>query len=155
MFVVRFARALIPLCRLQARHVHEAKGISSNLIAVIGAGKMAEAIIGGALRSGTISPSQIIVSDINKERLGILKETFNIAVAHDNVVAVSEADTVILAVKPQTMPHLMPVVYNRFQPNALIISIVAGFTIQDIASGTGVRSVGCLLVDTFSCALLS
>ena len=126
------------------RHSHETSAkrkISSKQVAVIGAGKMAEAIIGGLLRVEAVASHQIVASDINKERLKYLKDNYSVEVTRDNGAAIKSADLVILAIKPQSMPHFMPSVCNRFYPGALIISIVAGYSVQDISVGTGVEAV--------------
>ena len=40
----------------------------------IGAGNMAEAIMGAITRTGVISPSMVYASDVNNERLNTLKK---------------------------------------------------------------------------------
>ena len=130
---------------LALRYTHDSaaphKKISSKRVAVIGAGKMAEGIIGGLLRAKAVEPTQIVASDTNPDRLSYLKENFDVEVTKDNFKAIKGADLVVLAIKPQTMPSFMPQVFNRFESNALIISIVAGYSVDEISDGTGVRAV--------------
>ncbi|MEP6933851.1 MAG: pyrroline-5-carboxylate reductase, partial [Nitrospirota bacterium] len=104
-------------------------------IAFIGGGQMAEAMIGGLL-SGQVRPAESIwATDPIAERRDRLKGQFGIRVGSANREAVAWADVVVLAVKPQTLP----VVLSELSPtlgHALVISIVAGVTIQIIAEQT-------------------
>eukprot|EP00048_Salpingoeca_helianthica_P025112 m.37815 g.37815 ORF g.37815 m.37815 type:complete len:361 (+) comp9874_c1_seq1:150-1232(+) len=117
------------------------KKISAGKVAVVGAGKMAEAMIGGMLRSEAIEPSRIVAADVNADRLEFFRQTFGVDITHDNIGAIKDAQVVLLAIKPQTMPYLLPQVHNKFRDDALIISIVAGHTAADISNGSGVRAV--------------
>ena len=100
-------------------------------LAFIGGGQMAEAIIGGLLTGQLCKPESLWASDPVAARCDRLKSQFGIRVGCDNHQAVSWAEVVILAVKPQTMPdvlHEIGVALGR----ALVISIAAGVTIRSI-----------------------
>ncbi len=103
-----------------------------NKITFIGGGQMAEAMIGGLL-SGQVCPAESIwATDPVVDRRDRLKSLFGIRVGSANREAVSWADVVILAVKPQTLPAVL----SELGPSlvhALVISIVAGVTIRTIA----------------------
>src|SRR5690554_5743973 len=74
-------------------------------IAFIGAGNMASAIIGGLLQSG-FSAEQIQAADPYAPSLEKLKQQFSIHVSDDNNATVSNADVVVLAVKPQQLKQV-------------------------------------------------
>jgi pyrroline-5-carboxylate reductase len=105
-------------------------------IAFIGGGQMAEAMIGGLL-SGQVCPAESIwATDPVVERRDRLKSQFGIRVGPANCEAVSWADVVVLAVKPQ----MLPAVLSELAPilaHALAISIVAGVTIRTITEQAG------------------
>ena len=93
---------------------------------------MAEAMIGGLLSGQACSAESIWATDPVAERRDRLKSQFSIRVGPSNREAVSWAEVVVLAVKPQTLP----VVLDELGPilaHALVISIVAGVTIRTIA----------------------
>jgi pyrroline-5-carboxylate reductase len=105
-------------------------------ITFVGGGQMAEAIIGGLL-AGQVCPAESIwATDPVAERRDRLKSQFGIRVGPANLEAVSWADVVILAVKPQTLPAVLSEL-SPILAHALVISIVAGGTIRAIAEQTG------------------
>ena len=75
-------------------------------IAFIGAGNMAGAIIGGLINNGSDSQS-IWACDPGQEKLTQLKNDFNIQTSVNNLDAISVADVIILAVKPQVMETVL------------------------------------------------
>lgn len=111
-------------------------------IAVIGGGQMAEALIGGLVASWSGADALLFATDPVAERRDLLKRRFGIRVGADNSEAVSWADTVLLAVKPQVfttvVDALAPAVAGR-----LVISIAAGVPIRRISDRlpTGARIV--------------
>ncbi|MGH7146509.1 MAG: pyrroline-5-carboxylate reductase [Nitrospiraceae bacterium] len=100
-------------------------------IAFIGGGQMAEAMISGLLSGQVCSAESIWATDPVAERRDRLKSQFGIRVGPANREAVTWADVIVLAVKPQTLPAVL----SELGPilDALVISIVAGVTIRTIA----------------------
>ena len=97
---------------------------------------MAEAMIGGLL-AGKVYPAESIwATDPVAERRDHLKSQFGIRVGPANREAVSWADVVVLAVKPQTLPSVLSELAPTLA-HALVISIVAGATIRTIAGRMG------------------
>ncbi len=72
-------------------------------IAFIGGGNMATAIIGGLLRQGDVSAQMVQVSDPGEQQRQKLEADFGIQTFANNLDAIANADTVIMAVKPQMM----------------------------------------------------
>lgn len=68
--------------------------------AFLGAGKMALALIQGMLRANLCSASEITVSSRSQTALEALATATGVRAAASNAEAVSEADTVLLCVKP-------------------------------------------------------
>ncbi len=107
-------------------------------ISFIGGGNMAQALIGGLISRG-LPESQIQVADPVEQIRSILQEK-NIAVFTDNAKAIQNADVVVLAVKPQVLASVLKPLHGLFE-NKLIISIVAGVTIDTIATLTGTQRI--------------
>ena len=110
-------------------------------IAFIGAGAMAEAMIGGLLSRRELGADRITASDRHRERLEELHGRFRIRTTPDNRAAAAGGDVVVLAVKPQVLPAVFADVGGALRPQALLLSIVAGATIESLAAGTRHRAV--------------
>lgn len=110
-------------------------------IAFIGAGAMGEAMIGGLLSRHRIDPERITASDRHRERLAELRDRFRIRTTPDNRAAAREGAVVVLAVKPQVLPAVFAEVGGEIRPDALVLSIVAGATIESLAAGLGHRAI--------------
>ena len=106
-------------------------------IGFIGAGNMGEALIQGLVHSG-YATDRIAIADNNPERIRELQARYpGLASGAAADIAVSSA-TLVLAVKPQTLPELAPTLHdavNRGQP--LVISVAAGITTTQLAGWLG------------------
>ncbi len=107
----------------------------------IGAGAMAEAMIGGLLSRHQLRPEHITASDKHGVRLDELRGRFGIRTTPDNGAAARQGAVVVLAVKPQVLPAVFADIGGQVRSDALVLSIVAGTTIQSIASGTRHRAI--------------
>ena len=77
-------------------------------IAFIGSGVMGEAMIRGILGKGIITPKRIMANDISATRLSSLEKAYGVGVTDDYGIAVEGSDVIVIAVKPQNLPRLMP-----------------------------------------------
>ena len=68
-------------------------------------------------------------------RLVELNERYGVTAFPDNVSAVRGADLVLLAVKPQKLDKVLYGLRNLIPEEALVLSIIAGATIQTISEG--------------------
>lgn len=100
-------------------------------IAFIGPGVMAEAMIAGLLRKKLAKPENILAAGPRQERVADLGKTYKIQTTVDNASAAAQADVVVLSVKPQRLSEVMKGLY-KIRPEALVLSIVAGASIQKI-----------------------
>lgn len=102
-------------------------------IAVVGGGKMGEAIMGGwiAAKTGAAAPwdaSCFTVVNPGEGRRAYLAETYGVSCVADSS-RLTGADIVLLAVKPQVMPDVLSVLSaSGFVGDALCISIAAGLS---------------------------
>lgn len=106
-------------------------------IAIIGSGVMGEAIISGLIRNEVTLPANIRVSDTRQERVDELHSIFGVSPYTDNLSAVFQADVVVLSVKPQRLDLVMSGLRGSIPEEALVLSIIAGATIEKISNGLG------------------
>ncbi len=102
-------------------------------IAIIGPGAMAEAIIGGLLRKAITTPDCILVSGPRAERTAELQSRYGVKPYQDNSAAASQADAIILAIKPQRLSQVLPELAGHIPSGALVLSIIAGATIPTLS----------------------
>ncbi|WP_049576629.1 pyrroline-5-carboxylate reductase [Streptomyces sp. SBT349] len=101
-------------------------------IAVLGTGKIGEALLGGMLRAGR-SASDLLVTVRREERAQALRARHGVEVV-TNAEAAKTAGTLILAVKPQDMPTLLEELAPHTPADRLVISAAAGITTAFVES---------------------
>ncbi|MCW2937422.1 MAG: pyrroline-5-carboxylate reductase [Actinomycetia bacterium] len=105
------------------------------MIAILGAGKMGEALLSGVLRAGR-RPAELLVTARRSERAALLHERYGVGVA-TNAEAAKTAGTLILAVKPQDMGSLLDEIGRHIPAGTLVISMAAGITTSFIEARVG------------------
>lgn len=101
-------------------------------VAVLGAGKMGSTLIRALLDAGVVTPQDVTVTTRTSERRTVLARELGVAAATDNAAAVSGADIVLLAVKPQTAAAVLDEIRDRLTPSQLLVSILAGVPLSHI-----------------------
>jgi len=101
-------------------------------IGVIGTGKIGEALIRGVLAANLTRSDQIFASDMDAGRLNALHTELGINTSTDNTGAVSSADVIILAVKPQIIATVLKSIKPEITEEHLVISVAAGVRIRQI-----------------------
>ncbi len=107
--------------------------LKNQAIAVIGAGHMAGALIGGMVRSKLVRGKSIIAARRSANALIELQKKWGVRTSTDNKKAVALADIIILAVKPQMAKTVMEELAGSVRPGHLVISIMAGVTTAAIS----------------------
>lgn len=110
-------------------------------ISFIGGGAMGSSIIKGMLANKLVEPAQIMVSDPGEGVVARLQNEFGIQGATDNGTAVQQADIIILAVKPQGLPKVFPVIIGSIPQDSVVISIIAGTPIKTFVKGLDHRAI--------------
>src|ERR1700684_4708423 len=98
------------------------------MIAILGTGKMGEALLSGLLRAGH-APAEVVAVARRPERAAELRERFGVQTPSATDAA-NVADTLVLAVKPQDMGALLDEI-AAFVPatdDRLVVSVAAGIT---------------------------
>lgn len=106
---------------------------------LVGAGKMGSAMLQGWLKSG-LNPNGVYVQDpfISADMQQYLDHN-NMAYG-DAAPAIFNPQVVILAVKPQIMPKILPQLKDFATPNSLFISIAAGKKIEFFEATLGKKA---------------
>jgi pyrroline-5-carboxylate reductase len=105
-------------------------------VAFVGGGMMAEAIIRGALSQHLLASSEIRVGEPVSARRQTLAARYGLSAFAGNPEAVEGAAVVVLAVKPQYAADALASLSGRLAQSQLLISIMAGITIRQIAQST-------------------
>ena len=104
-------------------------------VAILGAGKMGEALLSGLLRAGR-SAADLTVTTQGAERAATLTQRYGVEVA-SNAAAVESADTLVIAVKPQDMAELLEDIASHVSADQLVVSVAAGITTDFIEKRLG------------------
>lgn len=109
--------------------------LSEHSIAIIGAGNIGRALIGGLLRGHDVDPARIRATRRNVEPL---REQFpEITIGSDNATAVSDAGIVVLAVKPQNAGTVLSEIRGHVPVDAMVVSVLAGVTTEFLHRALG------------------
>lgn len=109
-------------------------------IAVLGAGNMGSALIGGILKAGVAGPEHLRATTRSEAHARELAERFPIPVsAGGNREAAAFADLVILAVKPTTLPSVLEELRGVLREDQILLSLAASIPIALIERHAGVR----------------
>jgi pyrroline-5-carboxylate reductase len=94
-------------------------------IAVLGAGKIGEALVAGLVSSEWAKPADIVVTRRNEQALAGLAERFGVKTTTSNREAVDGAPVVVITVKPQDIEELLLEIHNSVTPGQTVISAAA------------------------------
>ncbi len=95
-------------------------------IALLGVGKLGEALLSGLLRSG-LPAGDVLAAERHQERALEIAERYGVRTPSPEE-ATGQADVVLLAVKPQDMRALLTDVAPHVRPGTLVVSMAAGIT---------------------------
>ncbi|HEY9472568.1 MAG TPA: pyrroline-5-carboxylate reductase [Mycobacteriales bacterium] len=93
-------------------------------LAVLGGGKIGEALLSGMLRAGR-SANDVLVSVRRPERGKVLTERYGVR-AVGSAQAASESDVLLVAVKPQDIDALVDELAPVYSQDTLLVSLAAG-----------------------------
>jgi pyrroline-5-carboxylate reductase len=103
-------------------------------IAILGAGRIGEALISGLLSSEWRTPGEIAATSRREERVTELHERYGIAATLSNPEAVSGAALVVIAVKPQDIEALLGEIGGLIGPEQTVLSVAAAIPTTKIES---------------------
>ncbi len=102
----------------------------------IGAGNMAQAIIGGILKKGIMSKDDIIASAATEKTINKVSEEYGIKTTLDNR-EVAEADILFLSVKPVYYQSVIDEIKDIVSSEQIIVTIAAGKSVAWVEEAFG------------------
>jgi pyrroline-5-carboxylate reductase len=109
-------------------------------IAVIGAGNIGAALIGGILKSGVTPPANLVATTATADHAEEVGRRFGIkTMAGNNLQAVSGADVVVIAVKPGRVAGVLEEIRWELREDRVLVSLAAAFPIALIDKLIGRR----------------
>jgi pyrroline-5-carboxylate reductase len=91
-------------------------------IAILGTGRIGEALLVGLLSSGA---TDIVATSRSDSRVAELRERHGIEATTSNAEAVRGADVVVVAVKPQDIDVLLEQIASALEPRQTVLSVAA------------------------------
>ena len=107
--------------------------MTAPVIALLGVGKLGEALLSGLLRSGHPA-DRLLGAERYPERAAEIAQRYGVATPTP-VDAVQQADVLLLAVKPQDMRTLLGEIAPVLRPGTLVVSMAAGITVKVLEGG--------------------
>ncbi|PAD09578.1 pyrroline-5-carboxylate reductase [Shouchella clausii] len=105
-------------------------------VAILGAGSMAEALIGGIARNnGGKAPHITVLNANNRKRLNQLHTAYGVHAAQSYEEAVKGKDVIVLAIKPHNVQEVADLLVSLLNPQKqLVISVAAGIKLETLES---------------------
>ncbi|MGI9482280.1 MAG: pyrroline-5-carboxylate reductase [Hyphomicrobiales bacterium] len=108
----------------------------SGRLVLIGAGKMGGAMLDGWLRQGIPGSQIAIIDPAPSQELLETTQRHEIALNTD-IGAITDADVVLIAVKPQVMDAVLPEIISLGKNRPVFLSVAAGRTIEGFEAAFG------------------
>ncbi len=99
--------------------------MSARKIAILGGGRIGEALLSGLLSSDWRSADEVVVTARREERLAELRERHGVEATTDNAAAVRDAGLVVVAVKPQDIDDLLAEIGGHLVPAQTVVTVAA------------------------------
>ncbi len=110
-------------------------------VLVIGAGNMGLTYAEGMAKSPYLNRRNLMIYDVSPEKILSLSKIEHFDVFENVEDCLPEADIVFLAVKPYHISDLFGKIKNLVNDQQIIVSLMAGITIETIQEGLGVKKV--------------
>jgi pyrroline-5-carboxylate reductase len=99
--------------------------VHAGRIAIIGGGRIGEALLAGLLSSGWRSRDDLVVTSRSESRAAELRARHGVEATTDNTLAVRDAELVVVAVKPQDIDALLDQIGSSLAPQQTVLTIAA------------------------------
>ena len=103
-------------------------------IGFIGGGQMGSALVGGLVRSGVAAATDVVVCDTDEPTRDRVAKAFGVTVTDVLESAVDAADVIVIAIKPQVIPSVLPSLSGKIRADQTVLSIAAGISTEAIES---------------------
>ncbi len=104
---------------------------------------MGQALIKGILKRGIANPRDIIIGDLDRNKLRVVSCEMQVVIAEDNREVIEKSDIIILAVKPKDIESVLKEISDYLQvlstsgASPMVLSIAAGITTRYIEEHLG------------------
>lgn len=105
-------------------------------LAILGTGRMGEALLSGLLRSGFARPERVRCTVRSPERAAALAKTYGVDAGVDSAAA-ADADVLVLAAKPQNLDVLLAQIAGQVGDGQTVVSVAAGVRTAHIEDALG------------------
>ncbi len=105
------------------------EGVQQPKVGFIGAGNMAEALVGGMRAAGWPADRIAVTNRSNRSRLVSLATRYGILAFPDKCGLCQHADVLVLAVKPKDVDEALAQLQPYVRPSHRLVSVVAGLTL--------------------------
>ena len=118
-------------------------------IVCVGAGSMAESMIHGWINKRILKPEEIsVMNKSDYERLEDLRDEYSVGIANEEKNALKNANFVLLAMKPKDVAAALADIKDQLTSDTVIISVVAGVSINTIQKHVGNLPVARVMPNT-------
>lgn len=102
-------------------------------VAILGAGNMGGALLGGILKARVVDVGGVIATTRSRERADAMSEKYGCTVlAGGNRSAASQAKLIVLATKPHIVPKVVEEISNVLRPDQVLVSLAAALPMSVI-----------------------
>jgi len=101
-------------------------------LGIIGAGKIGEAILSGALAKGLYSADEVILSVRTEQHRHDLEVTYHVAAVLHNREVARQAEILLVAVKPRTIFEVLQEISDVISDESIVVSTAAGVTLESM-----------------------
>jgi len=106
-------------------HLSKESRLHVKKLALVGAGKIGEALLSGILSSQLVPVSNVVATDADQTRADYIGEKYGVKTYTNNRQAVTGADLVLLCVMPQRVRDVLREIRKTVRKNVLVISVAA------------------------------
>lgn len=108
-------------------------------VAVLGAGKMGGILLQAFLKQNLFATAQIHATVGHPERALALSTQWGVDVSTDNLAAASQADLILIGVKPFQVPDLIAEIKPALTPGKTLVSFAASVKTRSIEDAAGLE----------------
>ncbi|PWT90642.1 MAG: pyrroline-5-carboxylate reductase [Acidobacteria bacterium] len=94
-------------------------------LAVIGVGKIGEALITGLLKQNVVQREDILATVKQESSIQRVRDRLGIETSRENAEAIIDRDLILLCVKPQNMDKVAREIAENIKPSQLVITVAA------------------------------
>lgn len=109
----------------------------NRVLGFIGSGNMGQAMLGGILENELFKSDQIIVCDLDEQKLKDMSDMYGIQTTTSSRELAAKADIIVLAIKPNIYNPVMESIKDLITGDKIIVTIAAGKTIANIEAILG------------------